>query len=301
MSTNRVLPAVVLWTLAGISSAFAQSSSPFGNSQPVVGPVLNSNTPTQSYNPAVSPYSPANAIINQSSPLNPVSQIEPVSPSAQAWQQNAPAYCCGPFGANGPIGSELFLYTGPTIPVSGGTLFHQLHTGWMVEWGVRSLFFNTDRDAAWGAKVSGTYAYNGGLRHGGPTFSYFGIPVRVRDLDRWSFTIGASREWFLFGSRDNGESNLRFGLETGGRWGTEHVNLLIDIFDPRNQSNYLRRQDVFGAYYLGTHIDYEIPMGAWVFLCGFRAEYNWDFDDILPGNSSLLRDVNLLFSIGVRY
>src|SRR5207245_1072597 len=120
MSAKHVLPGVVLLTLAGVSAAIAQPSSPAN------GYLQSPSTPSPygllgaPMAPALPPSAPAAAIVNQ---------VEPVSPSALAWQQNSPAYCCGPFGANGPIGAELFLYTGPTIPSSGGTLFQQIHTG----------------------------------------------------------------------------------------------------------------------------------------------------------------------------
>ena len=300
MIAKHVIPGVVLLTLAGVSAAIAQTPSPTYAPSATNAYLQPPSAPGSSpygqlpapLAPALPPSMPSAAIVNP---------VEPVSPSAIAWQQSSPAYCCGPFGANGPIGAEIFLYTGPTIPSSGGTLYQQIHTGWMAEWGGRSLFFNTARDAAWTAKLSVTFAYNGGVRRAGPTFDYFGLPVRVRDLERWSFTFGGGRDWFLLGSRDSGSSNLRFGLETGGRWGTEHVDLLLDIFDPLHQSDYLRRQDIFGAFYLGAHIDYEIPMGSWVWIGGFRAEHNWNFNDVLVGNSSTLRDVNLLLSTGIRY
>ena len=66
-------------------------------------------------------------------------------------------------------------------------------------------------------------------------------------------------------------------------------------------NNYIRRQGVYGAYYIGAHLDYEIPMGSGVLVAGFRAEHNWSFSSLLPGQDNTLRDVNLLGSLGIRY
>jgi hypothetical protein len=293
MSAKHVLAGVLLVSLAGACAANAQPVSPYGpyTLPGTATPNGASAIAGASSTPVLPASTPSSVIVNG---------LEPVSPSAQAWQQSGPCYCCGPVGGDGPIGEEIFLYGGPTLPSSGGVLFDQLRTGWMAEWGGRTLFFNTQRDAAWTAKISVTYAYNRGLT-GATPFSFFGLPVRVHDLDRWSFTWGAGRDWFLIGRRDSGSSNLRFGLETGGRYGTEHVNLILNIVDPLNLNNYLRRQDIFGAYFLGAHIDYEVPMGGWVWMIGFRAEHTWNFADILPGQDSSLRDVNLLISTGFRF
>jgi hypothetical protein len=229
--------------------------------------------------------------------------VQPVSPAAKSWIESSPCLCCGPVGRNGPIGSEYFLATGPSIPIGGGTLAQQINTGWMTEWGARALFFNRADNAAWTAKVALNYVYNDGSGKV-PVFQYFGLPVRIRDLHRWSYTWGVGRDWFLLGNARpdcSGGPNLRFGADTGGRWGTSHVNLNLIINDPLAISNYLRRQDVFWAYYLGAHLDFEVPLGSWVWTTGLRAEYNFHFTDILPGGGNQLQDVNILLSTGFRY
>ena len=77
----------------------------------------------------------------------------------------------------------------------------------MSEWGARSLLFNQARNAAWTVKISWTFNYNR-IATGTPPFSFFNIPVRVRDLDRMSYTWGGGRDWFLIGSRDSEGSHL---------------------------------------------------------------------------------------------
>ncbi len=57
--------------------------------------------------------------------------------------------CCGPIGGNGPIGAEIFLRLGISYPFGGSTLVKSLRDGWDIDGGVRSLFFDLDRRAAW--------------------------------------------------------------------------------------------------------------------------------------------------------
>ncbi|HLW63846.1 MAG TPA: hypothetical protein VKS79_00915 [Gemmataceae bacterium] len=205
-----------------------------------------------------------------------------------------------PVGGNGPIGEEVFVATGPSLPVGGGVLVGNLYTGWFSEVGVRSLFFNPSRDAAWTVTLGIIDIWNDGLRGAGPGFTFFGLPVVARDYNRWFASGGLGRDWFLFRSPDNSSliSSFRIGAEVGGRWGTSH----IDMIAPLNGSAYLRRQAVLESLYLATHADLEIPMGAAIFFLGFRAEYafNWS-NNITPGLDGNLQDLNLLVTAGFRY
>ena len=175
-----------------------------------------------------------------------------------------------PIGRNGPIGEEVFVATGPSLPVSGGVLAGNLYTGWFSEIGVRSLFFNQPRDAAWTATLGLINIWNDGLRGAGPGFTFFGLPVVARDYNRWYASGGLGRDWFLFRAPDNSSliSSFRIGGEIGGRWGTSH----IDMIAPLNGPAYLRRQAVLESLYFALHADVEIPMGAAIFFAGFRGE-----------------------------
>ncbi len=207
-----------------------------------------------------------------------------------------------PVGRDGPIGEELYFWNGPSIPVGGGILSQQLNTGWMVEAGGKALLFNADQSAAWVSRVGITFQYNDGSGNVNP-FDYFGLPVRVRDYFRWAGTFGVGRDWFLVGQSPIGprNANLRYGFDFGGRWGTSHVNLNLDIDDPLMQSNYLRRHDVFGTFDIGLHLGFEIPMGGWVWSGGIRSEWAYNFTDILPAQKTNIQDVNILFTTGIRY
>src|SRR5262245_63642077 len=43
-----------------------------------------------------------------------------------------------PVLGGGPIGSETYLRTGPSIPVTGGIIDGRINTGWLVEGGLRT-------------------------------------------------------------------------------------------------------------------------------------------------------------------
>ncbi|HEV3142853.1 MAG TPA: hypothetical protein VGZ47_03100 [Gemmataceae bacterium] len=207
-----------------------------------------------------------------------------------------------PIGGNGPIGEEAFLAAGPSLPVGGGVLNGNLYTGWYSEVGVRSLFFNMERDAAWTVTLGVIDIWNDGRRAAGPGFTFFGLPVVARDYNRWFASGGLGRDWFLLRDPQNvgliGE--FRVGLEIGGRWGTSHLDMLVKGSPPPN--DYVRRQAVLESLYFSAHAGFEIPLGAAVFFTTFRAEYafNWS-NNITPGLNGNLDDVNLVLSVGFRY
>jgi hypothetical protein len=222
-----------------------------------------------------------------------------------------------PIGRNGPIGEEVYVAIGPSLPIGGGVLVGNLYTGWFSEVGVRSLFFNQPRDAAWTVNLGLINIWNDGLRGAGPGFvasvpiilpggglgPVAPIPVVVRDFNRWYASGGLGRDWFLFRSPDNSSliSSFCVGAEVGGRWGTSHVDMLVVGSPPPN--DYLRHQAVLESLYLSAHAGLEIPLGAAVFFANFRAEYafNWS-DNIIPGGlDGSLQDVNLLLTAGFRF
>lgn len=230
------------------------------------------------------------------------------------WCGETPAGgCCGPVGANGPIGYESYLRTGPTLISGGGELTRALKTfGWNVQGGGRTLFFDPPGDAAWvfdlglgftnvqGRSVSRpvdvlTNAVKFGGPGGQPTFQ-----AGVLDLRRTSFNFGVGRDHFLngpgwVGAEDGG--NFRFGWDVGGRWGTASVDL-EPLLEP---GGYRRRHDVYTAVYAAGQATWEKQMGAWTFYIGGRFEWNYYFTNLLPPNDGDFRDVNLLLVTGVRF
>lgn len=291
MRARHLFVGVVLTTAIGAVPLCAQPTSPYSPTIPTV--------PAPGNLPTVPPPGYPSAAI-----ANPPAGLQPVSPSATDWLNN-PCLCNGPTGKNGPIGSEFFLMTGPTIPFGSSIQAQYVRTGWMVEGGARSLFFNPPADAAWILLVGLSYQYNNGSGSVAP-FNYFnepGLPVTIRDLHRYALTFGGGRDWFLYDREPlgHGGSNLRLGLETGGRWGGQHVNLNLIVDDPESRGNFLERFKVYGAYYLAAHADIEIPKESWVWFAGFRAEWAVNFGDVIPYQNNTLFDVNLLLTTGFRY
>jgi hypothetical protein len=220
--------------------------------------------------------------------------------------------CNGPVGANGPITYELYGRNGPSLVVGGSELSGRLNTGWQIGGGAHTLFFNTTRDAAWVFDTGISYTYNRGRQERGGPFDVQtppfnratqpdGIhPYLVRGLHRTSFNFGFGRDWWLNGPGVVGheiQSNRRVGLDVGGRWGTSHV----DLVPTANLNNYLRRQSVFHSIVLGTHGDWERPMGNWILFAGVRGELDYTFLNVVPPNGSDIVSVNFLFQMGVRY
>ena len=77
---------------------------------------------------------------------------------------------------------------------------------------------------------------------------------------------------------------------------------LNDVSDPTAGIGFLHKYDVTGAYFASLHSDLELPLSpcSW-FIAGIRAEWNYNWSSILPGQKSDLQDVNLLLNFGFRY
>src|SRR5713101_4542605 len=125
MSTKLIFPCALVLALVGIRAAHAQDLLP-----PPVR--LDSGVAT------------GTAYVETPAPAT----TRP-PPTLSSWLAYPRLECCGPIGGDGPIQAELFVRTGPSLPVEGPIFGHVLETGWKVEGGGRSLFFNPTMDAAW--------------------------------------------------------------------------------------------------------------------------------------------------------
>ena len=228
-------------------------------------------------------------------PLLPaVAQPSPV----ESWLNYNQPGCCGPTGGNGPIGYDLYVRIGPSIPLGGGPLQDAINVGWDMRFGAKTLFFTPSGGGAWYVDNFLSYTYNGG--DASKQINVFGLRTTVRDYHRWNFGTGLGKEWYTNGPGFvswAGNWNCAYGFDAGGRWGTSHINLNV-LDDPRR---FGRRHDVIGGAYAGFNLDYEVPMGSWTFVTGARTEFAVNFTDILPGTSGTLFDLNFLLSAGVRY
>jgi hypothetical protein len=209
--------------------------------------------------------------------------------------------CCGPWGKNGPIGTEVYLRTGPSRPVATGILHETLSTGWMVDGGGRTLLFNPATDAAWTFDYGLSYTYNNGGRPD-ITFDLFGSTVNVREYHRTSVNFAIGREWYLVQPAYVPGRHLRVGFDSGGRWGASRVNLNDVSPGTPEPPPLLHKYDVYGAFFTALHTDLEFPCSdcSW-FITGLRLEWNYNWSSILPGQKSDLQDVNLLWTFGYRF
>jgi hypothetical protein len=232
--------------------------------------------------------------------------------------------CCGPIGADGPIDSEIYARTGPSIPTGNSIIRKSENTGWMFEGGARSLLFNRDTTAAWTGDLGIAYTYNnaGGnivfpliIPFNVTTFSQttfqnvttvqrIPVPVSIRDYQRVAPTFAFGREWYIGQPAYCPGSHWRVGADVGGRWGTSRLDL--NDVTRRDRVDYRHISDVYGAALISIHSDLEIPVSAcsW-FIVGARAEwaYNWSdvLRDALPRQGSDTQEINLLLNVGLRF
>jgi len=226
--------------------------------------------------------------------------------------------CCGPLGRNGRVGYEFYSYVGPAFSFGEGRFARELNVGTMVGVGGRSLFFNTSHDAAWVVDFGLSYQKNPGERdhltnlfvRQAPTTNPFTgettpnpdiiAPTGIRSLHRTNFNFGVGRDWWLWGPGSTGMENgwnVRFGGLVGGRYGTAHVDLLVNG-DP---SLYQRKQGVTHGFFLAPHITAEVPMGTWILFAGVRLEYGYDWMNLVAPIQGNLHNLNLLFTAGIRF
>ncbi len=259
----------------------------------------------------------------QLSPLSPPAGAPPqatemlTAPASGLPNQAIPGAVYSPWnpevGGNGPITYETYLRTGASILTEAGGFNDRLQTGYVIQGGGRSLLFNTAGDAAWVLDLGLSYTYNKGERLANPLpiavnslkgsdpSNFDNIPAGIRTLKRTSFNFGLGRDWFLNGPGVLGgeacDTNWRFGADFGGRWGTASVG-----FEPQDDpEGYRRRQGVFHGVYLGSGLNWERDFGGWILLAGFRAEYSYNWTNLIPPNDGDIQDVNLLFMLGVRF
>jgi len=216
-------------------------------------------------------------------------------------------------GGNGPITYETYFRTGPNIIADAGGFNGALErSGWVAQFGGRSLLFNQAGDAAWVIDLGLSTTYNRGTRLSNPIqvlanslkssdpSNDFTIPLGVRRVNRTSFNYGIGRDWFLNGPGyldQAPETNWRFGTDFGGRYGTASVG-----FEPQGDPDgYRRRQKIYHGIYVGTHLNWERNFGGWILLAGVRAEYGYTWTNLIPPLDGDIQDVNLMLTFGVRF
>lgn len=227
-------------------------------------------------------------------------------PGRSSWLTYArPKGCCGPVGGDGPIGYQIYLRTGVSFPF-GGFLASQLKPGWVIDGGLRTLFFNTTLDAAW--TIDGGISnvnYNSTTRDTAilrdVTQTIAGQQVNIPELivtpgglNQTFVNLAFGRELYLWGDSKQAEvaPTWRVGWDVGGRWGTEKL-VLREI---------RHRTDTIGGLFGALHTDLEFPCSCCIYHVGARAEYGYVWSDVLQShNNADLNTINLLITAGVRY
>jgi hypothetical protein len=284
MSTKAMVPtALLLAVLGGVAVAAEPSAG-----APVNAPGAPAIVPPA----APAPDSPVPAVTGGPNGLPRGSYVDP-------WVAYTRPDCCGPVGADGPIVMELYYRFGASLPVNGGYVYHGIQAGGMTSGGGRTLLFNAANDAAWTADVGLSYTYNNGNKPENTT-TFNGSTVDIRGYNRTSFDLGLGREWYWNAPGSEPMGNFRYGFDTGGRWGTSHLDL--NVHNATGDVTYTRKQDVYGAYFIALHADVLVPLGGcWTLIGGVRAEYTYNWVDILPGAQRDLEDVNLMLTMGLRF
>jgi hypothetical protein len=225
--------------------------------------------------------------------------------------------CGGPVGGNGPLTYEAVMFTGPSLPVAGGSFSGRLSVGWSVGGNVRTLWFNEPGTAAWVLDLGLSFTYNRGESTPEHRLQVFTPRPRntagelegpdelvvhtIRGLSRTTLGFGIGRDYFFNGAGFVGgfdALNGRFGVDAGGRWGTSHVDLV-----PLNsvENNYLRRTGITHGVYIGTHLNWEVPMGSWIFTSGVRTEWEYLWTNVIPPHNGDIVSVNILLTAGIRF
>jgi hypothetical protein len=301
MSAKAGIPCALVWAILGIGMAQAEDppSPVAGADTPLTNALAQDKAaPVESLPPpeGVQPHAPPSA--TGETPAEPAAAANPPAQSGptglSSWIQYYRPDCCGPVGGNGSIHYELYTYTGPTIPVGNQYYGHTLDTGWGVQAGGRSLFFDTDESAAWTVDLGLSYYYNHCKPGNSVTFDVPSGPVTAapRDLGRTYGSLAVGRVWYLNAPATDCGMRWRIGCDFDGRLGTARE----DFVETTHRTNTL-----YGIA-IGGYTDLEFPNSCCTWLVGLRAEwaYTWVNDNlgIAPGD---IQDVNLWLTFGVRF
>src|SRR5438105_13021021 len=134
MSVRNVCPWAVIAMVLGVGVGRAQMPDRLAGAEPATAPAPM---------PGVAPPSMLNTPADRPAPAR-----------LSSWITYSKPDCCGPIGRDGPIKMELYIQSGISMPVEGAYFGHTLETGWVIQGGGRSLFFNSEGMRAWVVDLS---------------------------------------------------------------------------------------------------------------------------------------------------
>ena len=304
MSAKTLIPAALVLTVLGLGAARGQA--PSDTSLPQYG------------GPSAEPPSP------------------PVTPPGRLshWITYERPDCCGPLGADGPVYQELYLRSGASFPVGAKIFGKVLQTGWVVDGGGRSLFFNPEQDAVWVIDLGVSNIHYPGER---PDLQFkllhILVPTAANPLTGQAGTaiinfVPHGKLTTKMGK--NGAPNTvtePFGVTVanlnqtfvnvgGGRewylWGAANCGepnwrVGFDVggrygTEKLNLHQLRHRTDTIAGLYIAAHSDIECPCGCCTYFAGVRVEYDYIWGDILQEqNVADTETIGLLFTAGVRF
>src|SRR5947209_2848097 len=126
--------------------------------------------------------------------------MQAVGPGLSRWITYQCPECCGNVGWNGPIMAELYVLSGIEIPAEGKIFGHVLETGWVVQGGGRTLFFNQAMDKDWSIDLSISNILNRGQRSDIKVSVNQGATPRsvsIREMNRTYVNAAFGRDWYF--------------------------------------------------------------------------------------------------------
>ncbi len=224
------------------------------------------------------------------SPFLPLPEEAPAPVAARSGLSDWILYrrdCCdGKLGRLWPFYTELYFNSGASFPVARNTspLAGELETGWTLMGGARGLLFNEEMTAAWvfDIHIINIHQYasehnrtfpltvfqNGVPKQSGVTPNDNGVGVEpnfnLEDLNRTMVGLGFGREWYLWKPADFDGFKWRIGVDGGGRYGSERLNVV-------NAARSAHTTDMIDGCYAAAHADLEMPCGAVLFHAGLRS------------------------------
>jgi hypothetical protein len=287
MSTKALFAGALVVTLLSFCTAQAQSPAPPPQDLKA-GDALTTPAPAPGAAPAAAP-----------AEHHRFGWDEPISCAGAGHAGCAGGDCDGPIGANGPLHYEAYLRSGVDFPFGGGYLARTLGPGWVIEGGVRTLFFNPSLDAAWTIDVGISNVIND-APSAPSTLIVAPIsatasalqPVTPQNLNRTFANLALGREWYVSGTVGDPDPTWRAGFDVGGRWGTEKLKL----------AEIQHKTEVIGGVFVSGHADVEFPYCGCCFFGGLRVEWGYTFaHKILQGNDTNIQDISLMLEGGVRF
>jgi hypothetical protein len=251
------------------------------------------------------PRSPAYTTGAREDDESPRNVIAEPPPAVSEYVMGRKNVCCNTPNIDPVIGEELYFRSGVSFPFGRGRLTDNSSLGYILQIGGHTIFYHPSYRKAWYVDGGLSFQHNSGVEPGdrdtflldvvlpnqfGQDTRFPAVPVTVRSSDRTFLNLGLGHEWYLWGRADQCTTNLRFCMDGGGRYGFMTMGL-----------NEIRhRTDVIGGTYVGAETILEIPCEQSKLRLGVRSEWAYTWSDILQRETDL-QEINVLFTIGVRY